>query len=288
MQTRASAKINSCLEVLARREDGFHEIRTVFHELELHDTLRFTLTKIKDIQIFANVKSLQNQDNLVCRISHFIQNAYSVNAGVSIELEKAIPVAAGLGGGSSDAAATILACNTLWSLNMSDQEMHDIAAQFGSDINFFLIGGRAVGQGRGEQLVPLEDRLIDDIVLVNPGFAVSSGEAYRAVETVGGDDDRWRRYLADGDLSLTHNALQAGVCKAYPVIAETLAEMKQECGRAMLSGSGPTMIAFCDSPEQARRMADRYGQRGWWSTVTKTVSRSAGMTGENQICRSTT
>jgi len=272
LQLRANAKINSYLDVLARREDGYHEIRTVFHEIDLCDTLRFTLTDNNDIQIFANVKTLQNQDNLICRISRYIQESYNVQAGVSVELEKAIPVAAGLGGGSSNAAATICALNDLWELDLSKEEMHDIAARFGSDINFFLLGGCAAGYGRGERLEPLPDRLIEHIVLVNPGFGVSSGEAYGAVEHRGATAN-WAAHLGSADAHLAYNALQAGVCSRYPVIAGLMEDLRVGGAQPLLSGSGPTVIGFCQDDTTAATLAEEFRRRGLWSVVTRAVPR---------------
>ncbi|MCD4828697.1 MAG: 4-(cytidine 5'-diphospho)-2-C-methyl-D-erythritol kinase [Candidatus Cloacimonetes bacterium] len=274
---RASAKINSYLEVLARREDGYHEIRTVFHEIDLCDTIRFTLTENKRIKFFTNVKSLQNRENLVCRISRFIQKTFSVQAGAAIDLHKSIPVAAGLGGGSSDAATTIRALSELWSLHLSDEQMHDIAAEFGSDINFFLVGGRAAGFGRGERIEPLADSGIENIVLANPGFGVSSAEAYSAVERYDGSD-AWDKYLASGDVRLAHNALQAGVCRRFPAIQALLNDIAEAGARPLLSGSGPTVIGFCPDAETATALCGRFARRGMWSIVTR--ARGRGETSE--------
>jgi len=252
----------------------------VFHEIDLCDTLRFTLTENKDIQIFADVKSLQNQQNLICRISHFIQKTYDVDAGVRVGLQKAVPIAAGLGGGSSNAAATICALSELWALDLSDGQKHAAAAAFGSDINFFLVGGRAAGHGRGERIEPLADVDIEHLLLVNPGFGVSSGEAYAAVERFGGDDDAWRSYLDSGDVSLTRNALQEGVCRLYPQLRALMGEIADAGARPLLSGSGPTVIGFCPDAETAERLRQGFSQRGWWSVVTRTRGRN-----ERHVCK---
>jgi 4-diphosphocytidyl-2-C-methyl-D-erythritol kinase len=258
--------------VLRKREDGYHELRTVFHELELHDSLTFTLTKNSGVGFLTNIPELNNRSNLVVRIAEYMQKQYQVRHGVEIVLTKNIPVAAGLGGGSSDAAQTILGLDSLWDLELTPDERHEIAARFGSDINFFLIGGRAIGTGRGEVIEPLPDLEIQNVLLVNPGFAVSSSEAYRLVRTNDPSPD-WERYLETNDLDLAMNSLEEGICWNYPEIAEMIDDLRRNGVKTILSGSGPTVIGFCPDADTARTLADEHAQKGAWTCVTRTVNR---------------
>ncbi len=250
---------------------------TVFQELELHDTLIFTLTKKRDVEILTNVKSLQNRQNLICRIAFFIQETYNVESGAVVQLEKRIPVAAGLGGGSSNAAATILALSELWSLNLTHKEMHEIAAKFGSDINFFLVGGTALGTGRGEVIEPMPDREEETILLVNPRFDVSSAEAYKLYARKGIVKDR-SLVIAEMKEGLREhrcfNALEAGIRETYPEIDSILNRMNEAGVPSMLSGSGPTCIGFCKSSDKAGLLASSFEKDGFWTCLTKTRNRT--------------
>ncbi len=234
------------------------------------------MTKKRDVEILTNIKSLQNRQNLICRLAFFIQEQYQVESGVQVRLEKRIPVAAGLGGGSSNAAATISALSELWSLNLSQEEMHDIASKFGSDINFFLEGGMALGTGRGETIEPLPDLPEQEILLVNPRFDVSSAEAYKlyAVNAAAKDRSRLMRemrdYLVSGQLN---NVLEPGIRKQYPIIDEIIVEMENSGIPAMLSGSGPTCIGYLDDSIDTRDVVRRFEEKGYWTCLTRTMKK---------------
>ena len=150
------AKINLILNVESLLDSGYNKIRTLFSEIDLNDKLKYSLTKSKEIEVWSNIEELCGEKNLIYSVATYLKNKYSVNSGVKIELEKKIPLAAGLGGGSSNAANAIKALNLLWSLNLSIPEMHEIAAKFGSDLNFFLEGGTACGFNRGEIIERIE------------------------------------------------------------------------------------------------------------------------------------
>jgi 4-diphosphocytidyl-2-C-methyl-D-erythritol kinase len=258
--------------VLHKREDGYHQIRTVFHELELHDSLTFTLTRNPDVRFLTNVSELNHRDNLVVRVAEFMQKRYQVQHGVEIVLSKNIPIAAGLGGGSSDAAQTIVALDDLWGLGLTPEERNDIAARFGSDINFFLVGGRAIGTGRGEIIEPLPDLELEHVLLVNPGFPVSSAEAYRLVRFGEAPSD-WEAYLSNGDVELAKNDLEAGISRNYPEIAGLIDDLRSRGVKTILSGSGPTVVGFCPDADTADTLADEFARKGAWTCVTRTIPR---------------
>ncbi|MCF7918926.1 MAG: 4-(cytidine 5'-diphospho)-2-C-methyl-D-erythritol kinase [Candidatus Cloacimonetes bacterium] len=267
---KAYAKINLFLEVLGRRNDGYNEIRTIFSEIELYDELSFILTKKERVRILTDTDSLRNEENLVYKVAVFIREKYNVNAGVEIELKKKIPIAGGLGGGSSDAAQTILALNKLWELSLSKAELNEIAACWGSDINFFLQGATALGSARGEKITTLPGIRLDNIFLVNPGFGISSKEAYELVEY---DSERkdWQEFWEKKDCRNSFNRLEAGIRRKYPEIAEMIEHLQSGgAEQAILSGSGATIIGFCPDRTTAERFTHYYSGKGFWNTITKT------------------
>ncbi|MCB5271946.1 MAG: 4-(cytidine 5'-diphospho)-2-C-methyl-D-erythritol kinase, partial [Candidatus Cloacimonetes bacterium] len=174
------AKINLFLEVLSELPDHYHEVNTALCGIDLFDEIKYSLTKNASIILWASVAELNGKNNLIYKVASYLQNEYKVASGVEICLSKRIPIAAGLGGGSSNAANAIIMLDRLWQLNLSQKERHEIAARFGSDINFFLEGGTALGENRGERISPWDDILLDNILLVNPGIEISAGTAYGA------------------------------------------------------------------------------------------------------------
>jgi len=250
---------------------GFHQIRTIFSEIELADIINFALTKKGTIKILSDKDFVSPKENLIYKVAIFIKERYNVKFGVKINLQKNIPIAAGLGGGSSNAASTIIALSKLWNLNLSKNEMHDIAGNFGSDINFFLEGGCALGEDRGEKITKLNSIDIDDIILVNPGFEISSEEAYKAVQLDGNESTNWKKLIDNKDINYCYNKLQEGICKKYPLIQQIINELnKNGAENAILSGSGATIIGFCPDRETARKFSKYYSDKGYWNYVTKT------------------
>ena len=233
------------------------------------------MTEKNAIKILACKNFIKTEDNLVYKIAFFIQKKYIVNNGVNIKLEKNIPIAAGLGGGSSNAAQTIFALSELWDLDLSENEMHEIASEFGSDINFFLIGGCALGEGRGEQITPLNDIEINNILLINPGFAISSKEVYQATTISDNENSNWKKLLKTGNIAFCYNKLEETVCERFSEI-QNIIKYLQENGvqKAMLSGSGATVIGFCPNHQTAEKSANYYSKKGYWNLITKTKRRT--------------
>lgn len=181
----AFAKLNLDLRVLYKRPDGYHELRSVFQTISLADRiqLRFARTRRTEIRIAGNVDI---PDNLIVRAAHAVLEELRISAAVEFALAKRIPMGAGLGGGSSDAAAVLLSLPTLVGKRLAGkriapQRLMQMAAQLGSDVPFFLVGGTAAVLGRGEELYPLEDLRAPHVLLVAPGIHVSTPDAYRAL-----------------------------------------------------------------------------------------------------------
>src|SRR5215216_4294265 len=174
LQVKSYAKINWTLDVLFKREDGFHELRTIYQTISIHDRLRISETSGPIEIVCDDGRVPADETNLAHKAATLLRQAAGVTRSARIEIEKRIPVAAGLGGGSSNAAATLLGLTRLWEAELQERELIEIAMSLGSDVPFFLMGGTALGVGRGAEVYPIEQAECDHLLLVNPGFAVST------------------------------------------------------------------------------------------------------------------
>lgn len=267
---KSYAKINLFLDVVGRRDDGYHEIRTVFAEIELYDELNFLLTKDRDIKILANKSFVETKDNIIFKVAKYMQDRYRPDCGLEIGLVKHIPVQAGLGGGSSNAAVTIKQLSELWSLDLTMEEMNEIAALFGSDINFFLYGGTALGEKRGEKITQLDYIDIDNILLVKPDFGISSSDAYKQSES-GEINENYLDLVRTKKVEFCYNKLEEKIKTKHKTIAEIISEMKElGAKQSILSGSGPTVIGFYADQEAVQKAKVFFEDRGFWNCITKT------------------
>jgi 4-diphosphocytidyl-2-C-methyl-D-erythritol kinase len=278
---RAHAKINLYLAVLDRRADGYHELLTVFQSLKLHDTLRFNARADGRLMLSSNNPALPTgPDNLVWRAAELLRRHYQVNSGAEVLLEKTIPVAAGLGGGSSDAAAALRGLSRLWQLPVEQEVLYALAAGLGADVPFFLQGGTALGSGRGDVLTALPACPHYHVLLVNPGFAVSTAKIYRELEL-----EQVRRYpdpallcraLESGDREQIrrslYNALETVTFRLFPEVAELKKELTAG-GPALMSGSGPTVFLLLDEHQPALELARAVREEGMCAWLTETQER---------------
>jgi 4-diphosphocytidyl-2-C-methyl-D-erythritol kinase len=255
----APAKINLFLEVLGKRSDGYHEIATLMLAICWYDTLIFKEESAGHLTLTCNRPDLSvGPDNLVVRAARLLQAKSDGRRGTAIRLVKRIPLAAGLGGGSSDAAATLAGLNHLWQLGLAKEELQSMAADLGSDVPFFLNGPAAWCTGRGEQVEPLPLGRALDLVLVSPAFGLSSAAVYRQVEVpatpVNGIGIR--KSLAQGDVAAIgrglHNRLQSAAQRCDSRIATWLQRLA-ELGPAgfLMSGSGSSLFALAEDHRQA-------------------------------------
>lgn len=280
-QLPAFAKINTCLCVLGRRADGYHELRTILQTVGLHDTLSLSLLRKPGVELECDDPALPTgRENLAWRAVAAARRALGMRAGVHVRLEKRIPVARGLGGGSSDAAAALLGVERLAGRALAPGERIRIAAELGSDVPFFLYGGRALGVGRGEEIYPLADAPKSCILLVSPsGIGVSTREAYgwlRAPRlTASAGESKLRRFCAlcwSGQGSLLENDFEAPVYRRHPRLARIKrALLRHGAAGAALAGSGSAVFGLFPSPAQARRAAYQFPDDQVF--LTETVSR---------------
>lgn len=280
--TRQSpCKVNLLLNILAKREDGYHELETLMHPVRLFDELEFSETA-GGIVIDCNHPDLPtDQSNLIYRAAESFLIRAKIDSGVFIRHEKKLPIAAGLAGGSANAACTLRGLNELFGEPLDRTALDEIAAAHGSDINFFLQDGPAIATGRGESVETLESfpALADaGLVLINPGFGISTPWAFKHLaghpDAITGDPGR-ARALA-GSLSgevfgnsadLFFNSLEAPVLPKYPVLAEYQDFFRENNALvAMMSGSGATTFALFESPAAAEEVAEKARRRYWEKT----------------------
>jgi len=263
----AFAKINLCLHVLGRRPDGYHELRTVFQAISLHDTLELALTCQPGIELTISNDPLQQvppgPENLVFRALEVLRRELRIRSGVRAGLLKQIPVRRGLGGGSSDAAAALVGFLRLTGRKLPTARLLEIAASLGADVPFFLFGGRALGLSRGDEIYPLPDLPRRAVVVVSPhDIAVSTREAYRWVSrqlTNHGRTPRLWHFCAlcwSPQGAGASNDFEATVFRRHPRLARIKRGLlKRGAAEAALAGSGSAVFGVFRSPARARRAA---------------------------------
>jgi 4-diphosphocytidyl-2-C-methyl-D-erythritol kinase len=266
------------LHVLALRDDGYHELRTVFQSLALHDTLTFTETTGGFALECSDPSVPADDSNLVWRAAQLLWRADGRRGdvrGVRVRLEKRIPAQAGLGGGSSDAAATLRALSRLWRLALPDGRLHAVARSLGADVAYFLSGGTALGVDRGDLLFQLADRPSQPVVIVRPPFGVSTRDAYAWWDAQRDQLKRPRiqgtdRHLPSSELG---NDLEAPVAARHPEISRLTRRLRRLGARyAAMSGSGSAVFGLFEDAGAAAAAVTALTRPGWLVLGTKTVN----------------
>jgi len=282
----AFAKINWSLRVFGERDDGYHEIDTVLQTISLHDTITFERTDDKTIQLWCDDRSIPSDEtNLVRRAGEALRQHYSIDYGVKIRLEKRIPNEAGLGGGSSDAAATLIALVFLWQIEIPADDLLEIAGNLGSDVPFFLHGGTARATGRGNVIEPLNDLPETYVLIIKPNASIATAKAYRmlnraALTTSDSKPILFRSQPSDSsvsfDLSALQNDFEPVVFQLEPEIERAKnALLKAGARAAMLSGSGSAVFGIFENQDAQERAIQAIElEAGWRAFPCKTVGRS--------------
>ncbi len=273
----APAKINLTLEVLGRRPDGYHALRSVMQTLELHDTLE--LHPAPELGFDCDAPELTGEDNLVVRAARLLRAATGYAGGAAIALRKRIPVQAGLGGGSSDAAAALAGLNRLWGTGLPLGRLAELGAALGSDVPFFFAAPTALVSGRGEVVEPLPPLPRVWVVLYRPPLGVSTARIFAAMTPAQyGDGAATERLLAALRAGLPaeqwplSNGLQATVTALYPEVAAALERLRAAGAPApLMTGSGSTVYALFSDEGAARRVRDRLAGAGHHAILTRTA-----------------
>ncbi len=265
LHLNAYAKVNLALNVLQKREDGYHEVETVLHTVVLHDLI--TLRESGDgIQVTTEGEPLPSgAANLVHRAATLLREQYAVQRPVEIEVKKRIPVAAGLGGGSADAAMTLMGLAQMWKLRLDGRELRALAARLGSDVPFFFEGGAAVARGRGERVQPLPPLPSTWVVLARPRIQVLTEWAYRQFQGAGVTRrpdvpallDAIRRRDVPAVGRLLGNVFEEFIATRHPVVADLKTRiLRGEAYGASMSGTGPTVFGLMANEPAAQRVAE--------------------------------
>ena len=260
---KALAKINLGLDVVRRREDGYHEVRMIMQTIQLYDRLDIKRTQEPGMQIQTNLSFLPvNENNLIYKAAKLLMDEFSITDGVSVKLDKRIPVAAGMAGGSTDAAAMLIGVNRLFSLGLTKRQLMERGVQIGADVPYCIMRGTALAEGIGEALSPLPPMVKCPVLIAKPSISVSTKFVYQNLKlddtTIHPDIDRLIDDIKAKNLHdiAAHmgNVLETVTIPNYPVIDEIKKHMLSNGAvGAMMSGSGPTVFGLFDDEDTAKK-----------------------------------
>lgn len=264
IKLKARAKINLGLDVVRKREDGYHEVRMIMQMINLYDRITLRRSTEPGIRVTTNLPYLPvNEDNLVYRAAKLLMEEFKITEGAEIELQKYIPVAAGMAGGSSDAAAVMVGVNRIFHLGLTKKQLMERGVKIGADVPFCIMRGTALAEGIGEVLTPLPAMPHCSLVIAKPKIHVSTKFVYgnlKASELKEHPDiDGQVQALREGSLeqlvAKMGNVLETVTVPAYPVIDEIKRTMlKNDAMGAMMSGSGPTVFGIFEREERAQEV----------------------------------
>ena len=281
MRLRAMAKINLGLDVLHKREDGYHEVRMIMQTIQMYDVLDIRKRKEPGISLSTNLPYIPSDErNLVYKAAKLLMDEFQVKEGIDMKLTKFIPVAAGMAGGSSDAAAAFVGINRMFQLGLSEQDLMDRAVQIGADVPYCIMRGTALAEGIGEKLTRLPQMPRCYVLVGKPGINVSTKLAYENLnlESVSEHPDIDGMISAidernlHGITSRMQNVFEPGIIRSYPVIQEIKDLMENEVAlKAMMSGSGPTVFGIFDNRAKMEKAADKLRKSHLAKTVFATT-----------------
>ena len=285
LRVRSYAKVNLGLEVLGPRDDGYHELRTLFQTIDVHDDLVLR-PRPREVSVkCAHPLVPADRTNLAVRAAEDLRRYARVTAGVEIALEKRIPVGGGLGGGSSNAAAVLLGLDRMWRLGLGPAGLHPLARRLGADVPYFLLGGTALGLARGDEVYPLRHQLRAWVVLVDPGLPVSTARVFARIDASLTPRENSTsifhfvsRELEEADgYRLLVNDLEEAAMEEAPALRERVARIRDvlrgEGARvAALSGSGSSFFGLFGGARAARRAGAALETEGFSALVVRTLT----------------
>ena len=281
IRVRAHAKINLYLDVVGKREDGYHNLETIFHSIGLHDDVIIRKQATQGITVHCEHPAVpRDSHNLAYRAAHLLGDTVGGIDGIAIDIHKRIPVAAGLAGGSANAAAVLHGVNELFGLDFTQETLMQFGAQLGADVPFCLHGGAAFGLGIGDQLTRLPALLDVPLLLLNPGIQISTATVFKKLNfSLTTQEKRGiiiKTFLEKGDVvgigENLYNLLEAPVFSQYPEIATLKTELSTQTGSygALMSGSGATVFAVMHNSDVARQGESHFKNRVNFCTTTVT------------------
>ena len=284
MTVRSFAKINLAIEMVGKRPDGYHDIRTLFQTITLADEIRLEPAPPGVLELRGDDPEVAwDGTNLISRAARLLQERAGTAAGVRISVRKNVPAGRGLGGGSSNAAATLLGLDTLWGLGLGPAELAPLAGRLGADVPFFLKGGLCLGEGVGERLTPLPDLAPLACLLVIPPYPISTASIYAGVEvslTSRGKVSKIERFLESRDFGLLENDLERVILRAHPELERWKSFFRDEGALLVqVSGSGSAVYGLFPDPASAEaarrrlpgttdaRLAATLPREGYWAQL---------------------
>lgn len=286
LKIRGRAKINLSLDVLRRREDGYHEIKMIMQQVDLYDEI--TLREIDDgVKLACNCEFIPvDEGNIAYRAAKLIKEKYHIQKGIYIYIEKNIPVAAGLAGGSTNAAAVLLGLNSLWNLRASKEELMDLGLQLGADVPFCVLGGAALAEGIGEKLTPIQGLENTWVVLCKPNIGVSTADVYKNLNINNiqqhPDTERILDALCRKDIQTVagnlKNVLEQVTEQMHPIVRDIKRRMLEyNALGSIMSGSGPTVFGLYKDYNKAKSAFDNLNKVYKQTYVVKTFSGVEGL-----------
>lgn len=270
IKLKARAKINLGLDVIRRREDGYHEVKMVMQTVDIYDELTIRTTAKAGITIKANMANIPTDGrNLIFKAAKLLMDNYPISGGVSIHLKKVIPVAAGMAGGSADAAAAFVGINQLFGLRINEEKLRKLAVKIGADVPYCIIGGTALSEGIGDILTPLPAPPQCFLVIAKPNIYVSTKYVYENLRADQlnrhPDIDALVNAIKEQDLlkmtSYMGNVLETVTAKEHPVIEEIKDRLKRSGAlAALMSGSGPTVFGIFVTEDAAKKAYQEIGR----------------------------
>src|SRR5574344_73909 len=270
----APAKINLFLDILRKRPDGYHDLGTAFQTIDAGDTLEASLRKDTSITLSYNAKQdYPVESDLVYKAAHLLQSTYDVKMGVDLYLTKTMPIGAGLGGGSADAAAALRLLNRLWGLSLSAKELESLGVRLGADVPFLVEGGLSFAEGIGEILTPMPPLSLSNsliLLVATPQCAVPTKAAYAGVKLSG--EDRWNQWKSNyvsTAIPELYNKFEESVLPQFPLIVEMKKDfLAYGAIASLMSGSGSSVFGFFENRREADLALSKLGNRARWAAVT--------------------
>ncbi|MCI7099174.1 MAG: 4-(cytidine 5'-diphospho)-2-C-methyl-D-erythritol kinase [Lachnospiraceae bacterium] len=272
IRLKAMAKVNLGLDVVGKREDGYHEVRMIMQTVNLYDKIFISVSEKPGIRLKTNLNFLPvNENNLIYKAAKLLMDEFEIKEGVDIQLQKFIPVAAGMAGGSTDAATTLIGMNHLFDLGLSRRQLMERSVKLGADVPYCVTGGTALSEGIGEILTRLPDVPRGYVLVAKPGISVSTKFVYTNLKLdqlekhpdIDAQIEAIRRQDFVQMARLMGNVLETVTIPEYPVVQE-IKDFMMDCGavNAMMSGSGPTVFGLYTNQIQAEKACERLRDAG--------------------------
>jgi len=258
MRIKSFAKINLGLEVIRKREDSYHDIRTLFQSINLFDILEFYTINKDVISLEGDDKTISwGEDNIIYKAAFLLKKEHNIYQGINIRVKKNIPAGKGLGGGSSNAAITLYVLNKIWKLRLSKQELMDFGKELGADVSYFFEGGLSLGTDRGDNIMPLEDLPLLSCILILPPFSISTSSMYRKgffSLTSNDKESKIMQFLGSRDYDLLENSFEKIVFDLYPQLKH-IKNLFYRLGSefSLLSGTGSAVFGLFLERRKAER-----------------------------------